>query len=209
MKKLFLSLAVVALLASCGGSNETVEAQDVEATEGGEHGAHVAYKIDVAASTVKWAGNKIVGDGHHGLIAVQSGEVHVAEGAVVMGEIVIDMNTITEEDAGSVEYAEKLVGHLKSDDFFKVATYPTAKIVVKSVENNNVTAELTILDVTKQITFPATISVADDKVNVTANFSINRTDWGIVYGSGNFFDLAKDKTIKDEIDFQVNIVANK
>ncbi|MEY5041425.1 MAG: hypothetical protein RLZZ414_973, partial [Bacteroidota bacterium] len=58
-------------------------------------------------------------------------------------------------------------------------------------------------------TFPATITVADDKVNVTANFSINRTDWGIVYGSGSFTDLAKDKVIKDEIDFQVNIVANK
>lgn len=209
MKKLFLSLAVVALLASCGGSNDTVEAQDVEATEGGEHGEHVAYKIDAAASSVKWAGSKIVGDGHHGSIAVQSGEVHVAQGAVVMGEIVIDMNSIKEEDAGSVEYAEKLVGHLKSDDFFKVATYPTSKIVVKSVENGNVTAELTILDVTKQITFPATISVADDKVNVTANFSINRTDWGIVYGSGSFTDSAKDKVIKDEIDFQVNIVANK
>lgn len=209
MKKLFLSLATVALLASCGGSHETVEAQEVESTENMDHSAHEVYKIDLEASSVKWAGDKIVGDGHHGSIGIQSGEIHVAEGAVAMAEIVIDMNTITEEDAGSVEYAEKLVGHLKSEDFFKVENYPTSKIVVKSVEDNNVTAELTILDVTKQITFPATISMDGDKANVTANFSINRTDWGIVYGSGNFFDLAKDKTIKDEIDFQVNIVANK
>jgi polyisoprenoid-binding protein YceI len=212
MKKALLSLATIAILASCGGSSN--EASNEETTVQAEETTTDAaisgeYNVDTQSSMLHWEGDKIVGDGHHGIVNYKSGSVKVQDGKVVGGEVVVDMTTITEKDAGSEEYAAKLVGHLMSEDFFKVDSFPTSKIVVKSVENGIVNADLTIKDVTKAISFPAEISVSEDAVNVNAKFNINRTDWGVVYGSGNFFDLAKDKTIKDEIGFEVMLTAKK
>lgn len=217
MKKAILSLATIAILASCGGENKeapkTDDTQSAEQTEATtqETSSDISgsYKVDTQVSMLHWKGDKIVGDGHHGVVAYETGAVEVKDGAVVGGEVVVDMSTIEEKDAGSEEYAQKLVGHLKSGDFFKVDSFPTSIIKIKSVENGTVNADLTIKDVTKAISFPAEIKIEEDVVNVNAKFTINRTDWGVVYGSGSFFDLAKDKTIKDEIEFEVMLTAKK
>jgi len=215
MKKVFLSLVTVVLLASCGGSVN----QDAQVKQEGAHQADSSaielsvsgsYEVSVEGSKVMWEGNKVIGGGHVGGITVQSGNVEVSEGTVVRAMIIIDMKTINEVDAGSEEYAAKLEGHLMAPDFFNVDSFPTATIKVKSIKNGNATADLTIKDVTKEVVFPITVTVAESEVVTEAKFSINRTDWGIVYGSGNFFaDLAKDKIINDEIKFDVTLVAKK
>lgn len=163
-------------------------------------------KVNTEKSVIKWAGDKIIGNGHKGTIQVKEGEIHVNNGAVSAAKIVIDMDTMEEVGAGSAEYAAQLIGHLKSDDFFKTQKFPTSIIAVKSIQDNTVTADLTILDKTNEITFNAAIN--NGGTEVSAKFSINRTDWGIVYGSGSFFDLLKDQTIKDTIDFELSISAN-
>jgi polyisoprenoid-binding protein YceI len=164
-------------------------------------------KVNTEKSVIKWAGDKIIGSGHKGTILVKEGEIHVNDSAVSAAKIVIDMETMEEVGAGSAEYAAQLIGHLKSDDFFKTQKFPTSTIAVKSIQGNTVKADLTILDKTNEITFDATINVGEH-TEVNAKISINRTDWGIVYGSGSFFDLLKDQTIKDTIDFEVSILAN-
>lgn len=215
MKKVFLSLATAVLLASCGGSQSHDEAghddhsADSTVVEN-EINVSGSYSVNAEASKVMWEGNKVIGGGHVGVVTVKSGSVEVSEGVVTSSNIVIDMKTIDEVDAGSEEYAAKLEGHLMAPDFFNVDSFPTASIKVKSVANGNATADLTIKDVTKEVVFPLTTTVTESEVTTNAKFSINRTDWGIVYGSGNFFaDLAKDKIIKDEIKFDVTIVAKK
>lgn len=217
MKKIFLSLATVALLASCGGSQNNAETATEEETPQEQTPSQAddllitdTYVVDVETSVLKWAGDKIVGNGHVGTINIKGGVVELNEGTVVGGEITVDMNTMVETDFDSQEYADKLIVHLKSEDFFKVEQFPTAVIKVKSVTDGSVTADLTILETTKEITFPAQIVVDGEVVTVNASFSINRTDWGIIYGSGSFFDqLTKDKIIKDQIDFEVNVKAEK
>lgn len=164
-------------------------------------------QLNTQESLIHWAGDKIIGNGHKGIIKVQTGEIHLEGDKIVGAKVIIDMNSMEEVGAGSPEYAAQLIGHLKSDDFFKTEKYPTSTIAVKAVNGNKVTADLTILDKTNEITFDAEISLSD-KISVKAKFSINRTDWGIVYGSGSFFDLLKDQTIKDNIDFEVSILAN-
>lgn len=51
-------------------------------------------------------------------------------GQIVDGSFVVDMRTITNIDFKDPGYNQKLVGHLKSDDFFGVEKFPTATFKV-------------------------------------------------------------------------------
>ena len=75
---------------------------------------------------------------------------------------------------------------------------------------HNVKGNLTLKGTKKSITIPANISVAGGKVSaVTPSFTINRTEWGISYGSGSIVDLAKDKVINDDIALVLELNASE
>ncbi len=156
-------------------------------------------EIKVESSSVTWKGYKVTGS-HMGSIALKQGSLDFKDGKLVGGEFTIDMGTIENTDMEG-EYKAKLEGHLKSDDFFGVATYPTAKLVfnkVKSTGKNSyeVTGKLTIKDKTNPVTFD--MSIYGNKA--TANVKIDRTEFGVRYGSASFFDDLQDKAIYDEFD---------
>jgi polyisoprenoid-binding protein YceI len=115
----------------------------------------------------------------------------------------------------SGEYADKLVGHLKADDFFGTEKFKTSKLVVTKAApqdtkgNYKVTANLTIKDVTKEVKFFANVADANGTKTTTGKLTIDRGDFGIKYGSGSFFDGLGDKTIYDEFDLTFNVVAVK
>ena len=56
------------------------------------------------------------------------------------------------------------------------------------IDSPILTGDLTMLGKTKPVTFPATITDKDGKIVVTAAFSIDRTQWGMVYGKGKIDD---------------------
>jgi len=173
------------------------------------------YKLDTKESSVAWKGFKKVGSTHNGQIAVKEGQVEVEKGQVKSGTIVTDMATITNEDLKDADYNKKLVGHLSSEDFFNAAKYPTSTFKVTSVtpgKDNNVTVkgELTMIGQTQPIEFPATVTVKDGVVNGDAVVKVDRTKWGLKYGSGSFFkELAGDKIISDEFELTLKLVAKK
>ena len=156
-------------------------------------------EVKVETSSVTWKGYKVTGS-HTGNIALKQGSLDFKDNKLVGGEFMIDMTTIVNTDMEG-EYKAKLEGHLKSDDFFGVATYPTAKLVfdtVKSTGKNSyeVTGNLTIKDKTNPVTFD--ISIYGSKA--TANVKIDRTKFDVRYGSTSFFDNLQDKAIYDEFD---------
>ena len=104
------------------------------------------------------------------------------------------------------DYKGKLEGHLKSDDFFAVASHPTAKLVFTSVKASGknsyeVTGDLTIKGITKSVTFD--VSVYGSKA--TATLKVDRAQYDVRYGSGSFFENLGDKTIYDEFDLVVDL----
>ena len=156
-------------------------------------------EVKVETSSVTWKGYKVTGS-HMGNIALKQGSLEFKDGNLVGGEFTIDMTTVENTDMEG-EYKAKLEGHLKSDDFFGVATYPTAKLVfnkVKSTGKNSyeVTGNLTIKNKTNPVTFD--ISIYGNKA--TANVKIDRTKFDVRYGSTSFFDNLQDKAIYDEFD---------
>ncbi len=212
--KLF-SLAIMAgLIASCGSpQGEKAEASDAQ--EVSVKSGDVTLQVDKASSNMEWVGAKPTGQ-HNGTIDFQGGELMLTDGSIVGGNFTIDMNSIKNLDLTSEEDNAKLVGHLKSPDFFDVEKYPTAVFQITSVEplagnpeaNHNITGNLTMKDVTKSITFPAMVTI--DEANVTATspaFVIDRTQWNVQYGSKTLFKELKDKFINDEISLLINLKA--
>ncbi len=175
------------------------------------------YSIDVEASTINWKGATLLGKEHTGTIKIKEGKLGTNEVAVVKGKFTIDMSSIENTDITDKAKNAKLVVHLKDADFFDTEKFQTASLDILSItalvtptesSNNTVKANLTIKGITKEISFPAMIKVSDIGVLANATLEINRKDWGIMYGTeGSIAGLTKDKIIKNEIEFSVNLIA--
>lgn len=171
-----------------------------------------ALKVDTSASYVSWKAYKVTGQ-HYGKVKLKNGNLEYDNGKLVGGSFEIDMTTITCEDLQGGGNT-KLVGHLKSDDFFGVEKYPTAKFVItKAAEAKpgeyRIKGDLTIKSTTKPISFNAMVSEKDGKKVATATIKLDRSEYDVRYGSGTFFENLGDKTIYDEFDLEVTLVASK
>lgn len=171
------------------------------------------YKINNGSSVVVWTGYKVTGK-HTGTVKIKSGNVQFTDGLLTGGTFEMDMNTITDTDLEG-EWAAKLVGHLKSDDFLGVANFPTATLVITraipqdSKGNYKIVGNLTIKGATKEVKFFAFAQEANGAVTATGKMTIDRSEYNMRYGSGSFFDGLGDKTIYDEFDLQISLVAGK
>lgn len=196
--KFFTAISFIAIIAIYLLNITTLDAQ--------------TFKVDAKASKLKWTGEKVLGE-HWGHVAIDNGWIK-KDGESFTGEFWIDMTSITSDDLKDEATNAKLVGHLKSEDFFnvdkfKMSSFKVVKIEKKEYKNNNyvVVGELSIKGITKQISFPATIEFKGKDMHAKAQFEINRTWWDIKYGSGNFFDGLGDKMIYDNIKFELNLVS--
>ncbi len=177
------------------------------------HAANLNLSSD--NSKLEWEGKKVSG-AHQGLVTLKSGKIEVgAENELTGGEIVVDLTSITVTDLQG-EWADKLVGHLKSDDFFSVDKHPTAVFKIESVKKvkgntYKVSGPLTIKGKSEKQSFDVTVKAGDDKVTVTGDIKVDRTAYGVKYGSGKFFDpkTLGDKMIDDKFSIKLNLVANK
>ncbi len=171
------------------------------------------YTVDTAYSNIVWTGYKVTGQ-HTGNVKVKSGNLQFADGVLTGGSFEIDMNSITCTDMQG-EYGDKLVGHLKSDDFFGVATHPTAKFVITRIipqdtkGNYKIIGDLTIKNTTKPAKFFANVVDKGAEINASGKLVIDRSEYDVRFGSGSFFDGLGDKTIYDEFDLQIWLVAKK
>jgi polyisoprenoid-binding protein YceI len=177
-----------------------------------------AYAVQPQLSTLGWEG-KAVTHGHNGTMNFSSGELLVKGNAIVGGTVTVDMKTMKATDIKDAESQTKFVGHMSADDFFGVATYPTStfKIVsvapikgaAKDADNATITGDMTIKGVTQRISFPAKVGVKGDLASATGKVTVDRTKFGLKYGSKSFFESIGDKAINDNFDLTFNVIAKK
>jgi len=219
MKKVVFFIALTFAFVSCKNkpsekSAGAGDAQNVAVASGDE------YSLDTVSSVLNWKGSKPGGE-HIGVVSITEGKISSENGKIISGSFTIDLNTIKDLDLADADMNAKLVGHLKSPDFFDVAQFPTAKFEIVSVTEitntgaetkgtHQVTGNLTMKVVTKSISFPATIQFSDASVKaVSEPFTINRTQWGVNYGSKSIFAELKDKFINDEIIISLDLSFSK
>ncbi|MBH83347.1 MAG: lipid-binding protein [Flavobacteriales bacterium] len=160
--------------------------------------------IKIKDSALTWVGSKITGS-HEGTINLKSGYLTFDNKNLVGGEFVIDMTTIVCTDLSGKGKAS-IESHLKSDDFFSVDNFPNASLKILNVKNKSfdqyqVNANITIKGFTQKIVFDAEIKEKTAK----AKLIIDRTLFGIIYKSGNFFEELADKAIYDEFEMSIEL----
>lgn len=207
----YLILIIAPLFFGCGGPVTGENKNNASASSISLHlGNEKYFIIDTKKSVVAWKGSGVHGK-HEGYVYISKGELMIASGQLMGGTVEIDMSTIEGEDHRS---DNNLINHLKDPDFFDVKKFPFSTIEIIKVDSINgesrrVTGNLTVKGITHPVAFPAKMEVKDRIVRANGKVVIDRTQWGIRYKSGKFYDNLADQTISDSIEFQIKIVAKK
>lgn len=224
MKNLSIfALSAALTLAACKESKTDTAATSAEQTVAAAAGD--SFTVNTEASTVKWTAFHKGGLNPRFGTTKAAGTFTVENGALTAGSLTSDINTLT-TDPKAVDPAlsdgktsADLDAHLKNEDFFDVAKYPSVKFDITKVDdlaagteskvagaNKTVSGNLTIKDKTVNVTFPAKVDITANGLTMVSNFTINRQDWGLTYGTDGD---AKDWMISQEVDLELNIVAAK
>ena len=200
MKKLITLLMFVSLVSCNMNSNKTAETNDAAMTA-----VDATYNIKQDQSSLVWTGREVSTSSHYGTINFTSGQFEIADGLISQGEFLVDMTSITVQDltGGS---KERLEGHLRSDDFFSVESFPTAHLYISSSEviSNGkwmVNGFLTI----KDISHPVLFEMVNTEDGWNANLVFDRSKYNVKFRSGTFFENLGDKLIYDDIELKINL----
>lgn len=171
-------------------------------------------EISPVESSISWIGRKLTGS-HAGTVPVKSGEVVLDGNSIKSGSFGIDLTGIQVTDIPDTKQNAKLVGHLKSGDFFAAEMFPTAQFTIDSAvpmasplasgENTTIKGTLAIKGISKPIEFPAKVVVKEGIAEASGKAKVDRTQWDIRYGSGKFFQGLGDKLIYDEFEVDFSL----
>ncbi len=218
-KIIFLSVVIFgAMLSSCSSTGNQAETKAAETVKVIDASNATTLKSVTEGSFVNWRAAHLGGvEPRFGKIFIKDADFKVSNGTVVNASIVMDIASLTVENfpAGAEEIG-KLKGHLLSPDLFNIEKFPTAKFELTNLEkttgtyNSKVTGNLTILGVSKSITFNANVVAADDKVAIKSeDFSIDRTDWGLTYNVEGTAGVPVDYIIANDVGFTINATVGK
>lgn len=175
-----------------------------------------------------WTGGLKFGTtNHNGNLKMKSGNITL-ENNKISGEVVIDMLSLSNNDMPSGP-GERLVGHLRSPDFFNVERFPIAKLniqksrIVEKLGDGSykmiIDGLMTIKGQTNPISFEAKVNLDAEIKTAEGKLVFNRNDFNIQYRSEMHLenpktfwnklqttrDTAKDKVIRDSIEIDFNV----
>jgi len=174
------------------------------------------FTLDCDQSIIHWFGRNR-NTTHHGTVSLNSGEFGIRKGKI-RGIFEIDMASIKNIDLNGDPLQPSLVSHLLSEDFFFAKKFPVATFTIESAEqieeipsslpNFRVRGIFELRGLAETIDFLASVSqVQDAEVRVESHFDIDRTRWGVLYGSSRFFDHLGYHLVYNLITLQLRLVA--
>ena len=162
------------------------------------------YMIDSEQSKMIWQASKVTGE-HYGTVRGK-GKIKINENRITGGEVYIDMNSIKVEDIRKEDSRQDLEKHLKSEDFFNVSEHGSARLSINEVsqlkeggEQYSFTGSLRIKGVDNPVKGEFVMRPGKEGARLVGEFAFDRTEYGIRYRSGKFFDDLGDKLIHDEV----------
>jgi polyisoprenoid-binding protein YceI len=172
------------------------------------------YTASTADSVVRWTGRNLFNH-HHGTVRLASGELVIDHGELSAANFEIDMNQIVCEDLTDPTWNATLIRHLRDTDFFDVERYPVASFVSHEAKAiNGATAgtpthllrgELTLRGITHPLSFPIAVALAGERITAQAQFEVDRTLFGSLYGSGRFFKFLGKHVVNDHFHLHLKI----
>lgn len=229
LKSTFALLAMLAIVWSCGSNSNTVETSEAEDVAVTEDATSISVNADNSVVTWigskpagKHNGTIAVAGGE---VLVQNGTVVGGSFDIDINSLtVLDLPADSEwneklrghlmsadffdaenypsaqfEITGATPFAQ---AELSADKDEFETEYAPASLSEVMVENPThfISGNLTMRGITKNITFPAWVSLENGVVKAKANFNINRTDWQLMYqDESSVADKAKDKFIYNTV----------
>lgn len=197
----FLILACGLALACDDPADEVASANVVDEAETPLEGpppseaTRERLEIKTDISTIAFVGSKVTGS-HDGGFRDFAGTIEFDPATPTNSQVEVTIQT-----ASIFTDTDDLTEHLKTDEFFNVAEIPTARFETTSIRaggegtaTHTLTGRLTLHGQTKTIEVPATVTVTPAEVRATSEFSIDRTDFGMVY-PGRADDLIRDRVV--------------
>lgn len=156
-------------------------------------------------SSINWAGKASDSDYTlAGTLRPSGGRLLVRNEQLVGGELSIDMSSIQHSD-------KQLVKHLRNDDFFAVKSFPKSSFVIESVSDNGdgtyeLKGQLTVLGISQAESLFVQWTSTEKSYEVSGTLMMDRTRYGILYGSskaanGNY-SIADNMEIKFQFVFR-------
>ncbi|WP_207420462.1 YceI family protein [Desertivirga brevis] len=216
VKSSIVAIAMAVSISACNqapkGDNAKIAEEQQAATSTGE-----TFRIDTTTSRIRFTGHGI-GKSHPGIFKLNYGNVSVADQQITGGEFEINVKSLEVEEKGDM-FQSKLKPHLLSGDFFDADNFGTAKFQISKVEpykpdgkdtslvkgaNFNISGNLTLKNVTKNITFPANVELVGNTMKAKADFDIDRRQWQMNYGNDKTLG---DKFISEKVNIELDLKA--
>lgn len=218
MNKIVLSLAVIGLaLTSCSDGTQ-VEASDAANVNLIENAKTITYGNVDESSKLDWGASHLGGAApRFGIISLKSAEFLVNDNLLTNANVEIDMSTLRVDNFGEDTASQnQLTGHLVSADFFDVPNHPTSSFELTGIEsiegdfNSTLTGNLTIMNISKSISFKANVDVSDNEVSMKSEkFILDRTDWELVYNIEGSEGVPIDYIISNDLEFTIDVTVSK
>jgi polyisoprenoid-binding protein YceI len=207
MKIRILLTAALMLFAIAGCDNAAKDGEGEKGTDNTETTTPDlggTYKAVPAKSSITWTGTKADATGaHNGKISLKDGSLELdKEGYLTGGKFSIDMLSLINTDEMPANKKADLENHLKSAEYFDSENFTTATYTITGVTRGaeagkyDVKGQLALRDMSKDISFPATVGKTGEEVNASGNISLTQDDFGLAKWAGT-------------IDLAVMVVANK
>jgi len=190
--------------------------------------------LDTSKSSLEWNGGlKVINKEHYGTLKFQQGTLFISSDKSINGTFVVNLRTLVNTDLSGGS-KDRLEGHLRSQDFFDVEKYPTAKLVITKssilvkVEEKKyrmlIQADLTIKNQTHPISFEAILDLDSKIKTATGSLEFDRLLYGVQYRAERYLDdpstfwnkivantqTSMDKVIRDliKVDFNISTTPN-
>jgi rhodanese-related sulfurtransferase len=174
-----------------------------------------SWTVVPAESLVAWTGRSATAR-HTGTLAVDQGTIRVVDGKVG-GGFGMPLDSLADDDLADPGLRALLVRHLLSDDFLFAGRHPRAEFTVVQSEfldgaapgttNYHVRGELLLRGRIEPLALPLILAPVEGGVSLKAHFDLDRTRWGLDYGSGKLFRRLGKHLIHDMVSLDVALIA--
>jgi rhodanese-related sulfurtransferase/polyisoprenoid-binding protein YceI len=155
-----------------------------------------SWRLNTDQSWLRWVGRNPNGF-HDGSVDLAAGSIAITAGKAE-GSFEVDVMTMRNDDLAGDPSQPVLIAHLLSGDFLLADRFPRAVFELVSVApledaalttpTHRVVGNLALRGMTALLTFDAVVTdTGDGKLAVEAHFDLDRTRWGMIYGSARFF----------------------
>lgn len=186
------------------------------------------YMLDTAASRIRWTGRNDNG-AHTGVVDCAAGALDFSDGRA-QGGLRIDMRTIRDEDLADDALRPVLEAHLASDDFFFVSLFPEAALedmaltplpgATATTPNYRLTGLFALRGVRRKLGLNVAVRRIGDaggsggpaspispiSLALAGHMDLDRTRWGVLYGSARFFRHLGYHRVDDAISLDFRLV---